>query len=195
MRVFISSTFRDLRPERDAAKEVLIQSELVPWGMELFVSSPSEPADVCLEQVQLSDAVVLIIGFKAGSIIPASAGMTYTGAGIDLAQNLEKPVFAFFKTEGGVPVNKEDLGSTLHHALDDFKLRVNAGKITPAYFESIDELKTKLLLAITNWNAQGRPGARRVFTTPKEFFAPFDSGGPRLFDFRQTLRGRGDRRH
>jgi len=192
MRVFISSTFRDLRPEREAAKEVLLQSELVPWGMELFVSQPSEPLDVCLEQVRLSDAVVLIIGFKAGSIIPDSPGMTYTGAEIELAQNLDKPVFPFFKTEGGAPANKEEPGSDLHQALEDFKKKVNAGKVTPAYFESIDELKTKLLLAITNWNAQGRPGARRVFTTPKEFFAPFDSGGPRLFDFRQTLRGRGE---
>lgn len=190
MRIFISSTFKDLRAERDAAKEVLLQSELVPWGMELFVSQPSDPLDVCLEQVQLSDGVVLIVGLKAGSIIPDSAGMTYTGAEIDLAQNLGRPVFAFFKTEGGVPVNKEEPGSALHQALEDFKRRVNGGKIMPAYFESIDELKTKLLLAVTNWNAEGRPGARRVFTTPKEFFAPFESGGPKLFDFKQTLRGR-----
>jgi hypothetical protein len=190
MRIFISSTFRDLRPDRDAAKEVLLQSELVPWGMELFVSQPSDPLEVCLEQVRLSDVVVLIIGFKAGSIIPESPGMTYTGAEFDLAQKLGRPVFPFFKTEGGVPVNKEEPWSTLYQALEDFKKTVNTGKITPAYFESIDELKTKLLLTITNWNAEGRPGARRVFTTPKEFFAPFESGGPRLFDFKQTLRGR-----
>src|SRR5215468_7460592 len=37
LRLFISSTFRDLRPERDAAKEALLRSELVPWGMEMFV--------------------------------------------------------------------------------------------------------------------------------------------------------------
>ena len=190
MRVFISSTFRDLRPERDAAKEVLLQSELVPWGMELFVSQPSDPLDVCLEQVRFSDAVILIIGFKAGSIILDSPGMTYTGAEIELAQELGRPVFPFFKTEGSLPVNKEEPGSDLHQALEDFKKTVNGGKITPAYFETIDQLKTKLLLAITNWNAEGRPGARSVFTTPKEFFAPFESGGPKLFDFRQTLRGR-----
>jgi hypothetical protein len=190
MRIFISSTFRDLRPERDAAKEVLLQSELVPWGMELFVSQPSDPLDVCLEQVRFSDAVVLIIGFKAGSIIPDSPGMTYTGAEIEVAQNLGRPLFPFCKTEGGVPANKEEPGSDLHQALEDFKKTVNAGNVTPAYFETTDQLKTKLLLAITNWKAEGRPGARRVFTTPKEFFAPFESGRPRLFDFRQTLRGR-----
>src|SRR5258707_8299592 len=38
MRIFISSTFVDLREERDAAAEPLRRSQLVPWGMELFVS-------------------------------------------------------------------------------------------------------------------------------------------------------------
>ena len=31
---------------------------------------------------------------------------------------------------------------------------------------------------------------RRVFTTPKELFPPFESDAPRLFDFKQTLRRR-----
>src|ERR1022692_200054 len=49
MRIFVSSTFKDLRPERESAQEALRRSELVPWGMELFVSEPSKPLDVCLE--------------------------------------------------------------------------------------------------------------------------------------------------
>jgi Domain of unknown function (DUF4062) len=106
MRIFVSSTFKDLRPERESAQEALRRSELVPWGMELFVSEPSKPLDVCLEQVQLSDAVILIIGFLAGSLIPESPELTYTRAEFELAQRLGRPVFAFFKTEGGVPVNK-----------------------------------------------------------------------------------------
>ena len=72
MRIFISSTFVDLRAERDAAAEALRRSQLVPWGMELFVSEPSSPLEVCLEQLRLSDALVLIIGPKAGSLIPDS---------------------------------------------------------------------------------------------------------------------------
>src|SRR6266849_1854763 len=189
MRIFISSTFKDLRPEREAAQEALRRSELVPWGMELFVSEPSKPLDVCLEQVQLSDAVVLILGLLAGSLIPESPELTYTRAEFELAQKLGKPVFAFLKTEGGIPVNKET-DADKRKALDDFKNAVTSGGITPVYFDSPERLSTELLLAMGNWNAKGRPGARRVFTTPKEFFAPFESGTPRLFDFKQTLRGR-----
>jgi hypothetical protein len=189
MRIFLSSTFRDLGAERQAAQDALRRSELVPWGMELFVSQPSEPLNVCLEQVQLSDAVVLIIGFKAGSLIPESPGLTYTRAEFELAQKLGRKVFAFFKTEVGVSVNKET-APDLHQALEDFKKAVSSAGITPAYFDSPDRLSTELLLAMGNWNAEGRPGARRIFTTPKEFFAPFESDVPRLFDFKQTLRGR-----
>ena len=79
MRLFISSTFRDLRAEREAAAEALRRSQLVPWGMELFVSEPSKLLNVCLEQVQLSDAVVLIIGFKAGSLDSRNAGANVHG--------------------------------------------------------------------------------------------------------------------
>jgi hypothetical protein len=93
MLIFISSTFVDLRPEREAAKEALLQSQLVPWGMELFVSQPSEPLSVCLEKVQFSDAVVLLIGFNAGSLIPESPELTYTRAEFELAQKLGRPVF------------------------------------------------------------------------------------------------------
>jgi hypothetical protein len=173
MRIFVSSTFVDLRAERDAAAEALRRSQLTPWGMELFVSEPSSPLDVCLRELRLSDAVVLIIGLYAGSLIPEAHGLTYTGAEFQLAQQLGKPVFAFFKTEGGKPLNKET-DAAKKKALDDFR----------------SALQVELLLAVEKWNAEGRPGSRFVFTTPKEFFAQFESGAPRLFDFKQTLRGR-----
>ncbi len=189
MRIFISSTFVDLREERDAAAEPLRRSQLVPWGMELFVSEPSSPLEVCLEQLRLSDAVVLIIGSKAGSLIPDSPGLTYTGAEFQLAQQLGRPVFAFFKTEGGSPANKET-DPAMKKALDEFRSAVTSANITPAYFDSPDRLQVEVMAAMAKWNAEGRPGARLVFTTPTEFFAPFESGAPRLFDFKQTLRGR-----
>lgn len=147
MRIFVRSTFKDLRPERESAQEALRRSELVPWGMELFVSEPSKPLDICLEQVHLSDAVILIIGFMAGSLIPESPELTYTRAGFELAQRLGRPVFTFFKTEGGVPVNKET-DADKKKTLDDFKNAVTSAGITPAYFDSPDRLTTEFLLAV-----------------------------------------------
>jgi len=103
MRIFVSSTFKDLRPERESAQEALRRSELVPWGMELFVSEPSKPLDVCLEQVQLSDAVILIIGSVAGSLIPEVQSRRTRERSSSSHKNSAGPAFVFFETEGGVP--------------------------------------------------------------------------------------------
>jgi hypothetical protein len=189
MRIFISSTFRDLRAERDAAVEALRRIGLVPWGMELFISEPTTPLQVALEELQMSDAVVLIVGFKAGSLIPDDSTLTYTGAEFQRARELGKPIFVFLKTEAGAWRN-EETSPALKEALDKFKQAVLDSGITPAYFDSSDRLQIELLLAIEKWNAQGRPGSRLVFTTREEFFAPYQSATPRLFDFKQTLRGR-----
>ncbi len=190
MRIFISSTFKDLRPERQAVQDVLRRAALVPWGMELFASEPSAPLEVALRELELSDAVILIVGFKAGSLIPENAGLTYTAAEFHRARDLGRPIFAFLHTEGGNWTNKET-ETALWTALDGFVKGVRDSDITPAYFETTDQLQTEALLTIERWNAEGRPGARKVFTTPKEFFAPLKkAGAPRLFDFDQTLRGR-----
>jgi hypothetical protein len=189
VRIFISSTFKDLRPERQAAIEVLQRAEFVPWGMELFVSEPSKPLDVALRELQLSDAVVLIIGSKAGSLIPESAHLTYSAAEFYRAQELGRPIFVFFQTEGGAWLNKETTDA-LRDALDNFRVAVLKANATPAYFDSSDRLQVELLVALQKWNSEGRPGARLTFTSAEEFFAPFRSAAPRLFDYNQTLRGR-----
>jgi hypothetical protein len=189
MRVFVSSTFKDLRTERDAAVEALRRAELVPWGMELFVSQPTTPLQVALDELQMSDAVVLILGFKAGSLIPDNPALTYTAAEFRRAQELGRPIFIFLKTEAGFWRNEETTPA-LKDALDKFKQTVLDSGITPAYFDTSDRLQIELLLAMEKWNAEGRPGARRILTTMTEFFAPYESPTPRLFDFNQTLRGR-----
>ena len=191
MRIFISSTFRDLRPERQAAADALRQAQLVPWGIELFVSEPSTPLDVALRELRLSDAVVLIIGFKAGSLIPENPELTYTAAEFRLARELGKPLWVVIQTEGGEWRNKETT-QDLKAALDDFKTAVLQAAVTPAYFENPDQLQVQLLLALTRWQSDGRPGARLTFTTIEEFFAPYRSPIPRLFDFNQTLQGRAE---
>jgi hypothetical protein len=169
----------------------------VLWSSNIEVtdhSEPSSPLDVCLRELRLSEAVVLIIGFYAGSLIPEAHGLTHMGAELQLAQQLGRLVFAFFKTEGGKPLNKET-DAEKQKALDDFRGAVKAANITPAYFDTPERLQVELLLAMEKWNAEGRPGSRLVFTTPQEFFAPFASGAPQLFDFKQTLRGPTRRSH
>ena len=100
------------------------------------MSEPTRPVDVALRELEQSDAVVLIIGFKAGSLIPEQPRLTYTCAKYARACELRKPVFAFIKTDGGQRVNKEE----------DLQLR-------------------KLWISFCNWSEPG-PAHQRISEMP-----------------------------
>jgi hypothetical protein len=184
--IFISSTYVDLTHERLAAQEALRGAAAEPWGMEFFASEPSHPVDVALRELGDSDAVILIIGFYAGSLVPESPSTTYTLAEYDEATRLGRPVFVFIKTEGGSHQIK-DLDSTKRRVFEEFLGRIQSAPQTPAYFSNIDELKYKVLLALTRWNEKGRPGARKTFS---ETIVPTAVSAHALFNFEQTLQGR-----
>ena len=40
----------------------------------------------------------------------------------------------------------------------------------PGYFETVDKLATDVLAALARWEKAGRPGARKIFTAPNDFF-------------------------
>ena len=40
--------------------------------------------------------------------------------------------------------------------IDEFKSAVDSSKNTPSHFDSEEQLKTEVLLAIGNWQARGR---------------------------------------
>jgi Domain of unknown function (DUF4062) len=191
MLIFISSTYRDLVSERKAIEVALHSGEPAAWGMEYFNSQPERPLDVCLKEVAQCDAVVLVIGFRGGSLIPTGPTLTYTGAEIQEAERLGRPVFAFIKTEGCSWRNDEPPGS-VRVALDEFKQHVLAACGTVSHFESLSELQFRVLASLKKWTEQGRPGARKTFALREEYFAPYNNaaGVPRLFDFLQVLRGR-----
>ena len=190
MIVFISSTFRDLYGEREAVEDALRLSDVSPWGMELFVSSPQKPLDVCLENLRASAAVVVIVGARSGSFVPGSTEVTYTKAEVEEARQLRLPIFAFLLNRNGAAPNDET-DPAKRAALGDLR-RVVEDIGTPAYFENPDQLKFEVLTALHTWTDKGRPGARKTFASSEEYFAEYCSapGRSRLFDFSQTLVGR-----
>ena len=157
--------------------------------MEFFCSSPDKPLKVCLENVKACNAVILIIGARAGSLIPNACELTYTGAEIREARKLGVPIFSFISTPGGNYRNDEPPGA-LREA--HYQLRMEAQESTVTSFGNIDELRFKVLAAITHWTERGRPGARKTFASFDEFFAEYQLAPDRirLFDFDQTLAGR-----
>ena len=69
MKVFLSSTFLDLVGEREAVLKALHKKSASTLAMEYFVATPTTPRETALEKLRNSDVMVLVIGFKAGTLL------------------------------------------------------------------------------------------------------------------------------
>ena len=89
---FISST-GDLQTERACVQESLRLFEIDGLRFEEWPSMPDDPMEVCLEGVQSSDAVVLLLGSSYGT--PDKNGVSGTHLEFRHAQKINRPIFAF----------------------------------------------------------------------------------------------------
>lgn len=163
--------------------------------MEYFLASPSTPRDTALGNLRNSDVMILVIGFKAGTLLPDSSGSTYTSAEYDELLRLGKDPLVFIKvrSEGKrrVPLwRNEELDPNKKAALDDFKKRV-CERWTPNYFTSPDGLALAVIQALDQWEARGRPGAQKTFVSTSEYFEGKNPASQiQILDFGTTLLGR-----
>jgi hypothetical protein len=91
--VFISSTYNDLRDERQAAVEGVLLAKHIPAGMELFSAGDASQLEVIKEWIRESDIYLLILGARYGSI-ESKSGIAYTEIEYDFAVASGMPHFA-----------------------------------------------------------------------------------------------------
>ncbi len=88
--VFISSTFEDLKEERQAVLKGILELDHMPAGMELFPASDDVAWQLICDVIDASDYYVLIIGGRYGSL--DEAGIGYTEKEYDYALSKKKSV-------------------------------------------------------------------------------------------------------
>jgi hypothetical protein len=93
LQVFVSSTFIDLKEERQSAVEAILNAGHIPAGMELFKAGDESQWNIIKDWIEESDVYMLIVGGRYGSIEPKS-GKSYTQLEYEYAIELEKPFFA-----------------------------------------------------------------------------------------------------
>jgi hypothetical protein len=93
LQVFVSSTFSDLREERQAAVEAILSAGHIPAGMELFSAGDESQMEVIKQWIDESDVYLLILGGRYGSIDPRS-GKSYTQLEYEYALRESKLLFA-----------------------------------------------------------------------------------------------------
>jgi Domain of unknown function (DUF4062) len=195
LKVFLSSTFLDLPEERQAVLQALQKKQASTRAMEYFLATATTPRETALEELRKCDVTILVIGFRAGSLLPDDSGSTYTS--VEYAESLrlgrDLLVFVKLKEEPGQRIpswHNEEQDPHKRAALDDFKTRASE-KSTPAYFTTPDRLALEVILGLDQWEARGRPGARKTFVSAAEYFAGKDPTGHfQILDFGTTLLGR-----
>ncbi|MGW5955746.1 DUF4062 domain-containing protein [Bacillus mycoides] len=98
LQIFISSTYIDLKDERQAAVEAILDSGHIPAGMELFKAGNEDQLKTIKRWIDESDVYLLILGGRYGSVEPAS-GKSYTHLEYEYAIEKGMTVFAVVLSE------------------------------------------------------------------------------------------------
>lgn len=101
LQVFVSSTYEDLRAERQAAVEATLTVGHIPAGMELFTAGDQSQMEVIQRWIDESDVFLLILGGRYGTIEPKSQ-KSYIQIEYEYACLKDKSLFAVVITEDGI---------------------------------------------------------------------------------------------
>ncbi|OPH47598.1 hypothetical protein BC351_10425 [Paenibacillus ferrarius] len=101
LQVFISSTFTDLRDERQVAVKSVLNTGHIPAGMELFTAGDESQKEIIKRWIDESDVYVLILGGRYGSI-DKDTGKSYTHWEYDYAGEISKPRFAIVLSDSAI---------------------------------------------------------------------------------------------
>jgi hypothetical protein len=92
-KVFVSSTYEDLREERSAIQKALLELNCLPVGMELFPAADEETWEFIKSQIDDSDYYVVVAAGRYGSV--AVDGVSFTEKEYDYALQRKKPAIGF----------------------------------------------------------------------------------------------------
>lgn len=91
--VFVSSTYEDLRVERQEVIHALLELDCIPSGMELFPAADEDQWSLITGVIDECDYYILILGGRYGST--GSDGISYTEMEYRYALDTGKPIIAF----------------------------------------------------------------------------------------------------
>lgn len=93
LQIFISSASTDLRDERQAAVEAILQAGHIPAGLDLFTAGSGSEWEIIKAWIDQSDVYLLILGGRSGPADPTT-GLSATEREYDYAVAQGKPLFA-----------------------------------------------------------------------------------------------------
>lgn len=161
--IFISSTYTDLKEERQAVVQSVLKLRHIPVGMEHFVATNEEQFNYIKKLIDETDYYIIIIGNRYGST--NGAGISYTEQEFDYAVSLGIPVIACIHSNpDALSVDKSEMDPKMRKRLNEFRNRVMQHRMVSHFnWKSPSDLSAEAVVALVNSiNDYPRPGWERV---------------------------------
>jgi len=146
--IFISSTFTDLKDERQSVLRAILELDHMPAGMELFPATDDSAWQLITDVIDSSDYYVLIIGGRYGSL--DETGLGFTEKEYDYAIQTKKPVIPLLHEKpDNLPRERTETEAAAWQRLGSFRTKVQK-KHTCVYWNTTEELKAKVIVGLTS---------------------------------------------
>lgn len=135
--VFVSSTYSDLKDERRAIIQTIMEMDCIPSGMEAFPAADEEQMSFIKRVIDDCDYYIIVIGGRYGSI--DEVGVSYTEKEYDYAVSLGMTVLAFVHANPeAIDPSKTDLNADIKRKLDRFRDKVKTGRLVKLWQNTSD---------------------------------------------------------
>ena len=143
LKVFLCSTYSDLVEERQGVIDAIRQLKLQHESMEFFGARPDQPIDTCLTEVARSNILVVVVGYRYGSIVPGRE-ISFSEAEYQEGRRLDKFCLVYMLADDVkiLPKCYEDDPDKLRQLLR-FKSTLNA-QHTVAKFSQVEDLAKRV---------------------------------------------------
>lgn len=148
--VFVSSTYEDLKLERQEVMAAVVSTGNVPIGMEYFPAGDAAPFDYIKKQIDGADYYILIVAGKYGSI-NEETGISYTEMEFDYAISKGVPVAVLLHQNiTKLPGSKLEMDDpNKKQLLDSFRTKVKTGRMV-SFWEDEKDLRLLVKDALNN---------------------------------------------
>lgn len=167
--VFVSSTYTDLKEERQKVTQTLMEMDCIPAGMELFPAMDEEQWEFIKRIIDDCDYYLLIIGWRYGSVNPE--GISYTEKEYDYAVSKGIKVIALLHGDTStLSIAKSELSEELRLKLTDFREKAQNSRLVKYWKDgselpglvSLSLLKTIKLFPAIGWVRAGGESSKEI---------------------------------
>jgi hypothetical protein len=154
--IFISSTYEDLREERDQVIKAVLEMGHIPVGMEMFSAADEEQWKIISRHIDESDYYVVLAAHRLGSLTPE--GISYTRKEYEYARSSGIPCLGFIIDDGAKwPADRIDTDAHRRADLNAFKAVIREKPVS--FWSAAEDLHGKVSIALSKaFTAQPREG-------------------------------------